>query len=338
MTEPRDHDEQVLIDYVLGRCEPSEAEAVRRRLEQDEALRTCHRDIQNTLAAMGLIPQLEPPEGLADRTINRLRQVRATEALIARAELSRRPVSRSRFSLRELAAVASVLLLLGLAFYMTLGRGSQSLQARQLAALCEARMNQIGKAVGAYAGDNGGFLPVSASVAGPWMAMPGRDVVSNSAALFHLVRLGYAQGETFQCPGTEGPSPQGFAVMAGMTDFPQAKFIGYSYQHTLGQSLSLNDPVLRAAAPEMAIMADNNPLFSGGRFHPGQVKSAVSENHGGNGQNVLYLDNHVAWAPKATAGVGGNNIFLAEGVYQYRGDEAPVSRTDTFLLPTYSRN
>jgi hypothetical protein len=126
--------------------------------------------------------------------------------------------------------------------------------------------------------------------------------------------------------------------MAGMTDFPQGRFIGYSYQHSLGQGLSLNDSTLRAAAAEMAILADSNPLFAGGRFRPGRLGAAVSDNHDGRGQNVLYLDNHARWTTSALAGVQGNNIYLAEGVLEYRGDEAPVSPTDTFLLPAYSRN
>lgn len=338
MTNHTDHDEQLLIDYCLGRCEADQAQAVGWRLQEDAAFAALHQDIRNTLAAMDLVTILEPPAGLAQRTINRLRQVHATEALIARAELARRPASRSRFSLRELAAVASVVLLLGLGFYLTLGRGDQSLRARQLASLCEARLGEIGRAAHAYAEENDAFLPVSAPVAGPWLAASGQEVLSNSTALFQLIRLNYAPAETFQCPGTAGPRPAGFAVMAGMTDFPHGKFIGYSYQHTLGRGLSLNDPVLRAAAAEMVILADSNPLFAGGRFHPGRVATAVSNNHDRRGQNVLYLDNHVRWAVTATVGVGGNNIYLAEGVLQYRGDEAPASPTDTFLLPAYSRN
>jgi hypothetical protein len=142
----------------------------------------------------------------------------------------------------------------------------------------------------------------------------------------------------FQCPAVSGTKPANFAVMAGMTDFPQARFIGYSYQYALGAGLSLNDPALRAAAAEMAILADSNPLFSGGRFRPARLGTAVSENHNGRGQNVLYLDNHTRWTTSPRAGVHGNNIYLAEGVLEYRGDEAPVSPTDTFLLPAYSRN
>ena len=85
MTEQQDRDEQLLIDFVLGRCDPAEAQVVRSRLEADEVFRARHQDIRNALAAMELIPPAEPPAALAERTINHLRQVHATEALIARA-------------------------------------------------------------------------------------------------------------------------------------------------------------------------------------------------------------------------------------------------------------
>ena len=44
----------------------------------------------------------------------------------------------------------------------------------------------------------------------------------------------------------------------------------------------------------------------------------------------------VKFAKDANAGVRGNNIYLAEGIYQYRGEETPVSPTDSFLLPAYT--
>jgi lipoprotein-anchoring transpeptidase ErfK/SrfK len=68
-----------------------------------------------------------------------------------------------------------------------------------------------------------------------------------------------------------------------------------------------------------------------------QAGTASSENHGRTGQNVLYLDMHVRWVKVPSAGVKGNNIYIAEGIYnRYRGDETPISPTDTFLMPAYT--
>ena len=44
---------------------------------------------------------------------------------------------------------------------------------------------------------------------------------------------------------------------------------------------------------------------------------------------------HVSWADRATVGVGGDNIWLAQGVYQYKGTELPASEADSFLLPSF---
>jgi hypothetical protein len=120
-------------------------------------------------------------------------------------------------------------------------------------------------------------------------------------------------------------------------DFPSATNIHYSYQHTVGpRDLRYTDPALAAVKGKMVILADSTPFFGNGQLQADQAASAASENHNRTGQNVLYLDMHVAWAKDPSAGVNGNNIFLAEGIYNYRGDETPVDATDTFLLPTYT--
>ena len=78
-------------------------------------------------------------------------------------------------------------------------------------------------------------------------------------------------------------------------------------------------------------------LLGFGTHVPGQdyLGASAGDNHQGAGQNVLYLDGHVSWSDTAQAGVRGNNIFLAEGIFHYRGDETPAGPTDTFLLPAY---
>ena len=62
-------DEVLLIDFVLGRCEPAQAQEVQRRLEQDAAFRRLHDDLRNTFAAMDLAVEHEPPESLVARTM-----------------------------------------------------------------------------------------------------------------------------------------------------------------------------------------------------------------------------------------------------------------------------
>jgi len=126
-------------------------------------------------------------------------------------------------------------------------------------------------------------------------------------------------------------------LRSGMVDFPAPRYVHYSYQYTFGpRALSIMDPDMAAVSKSMAILADNNPLFQDGRFIPNRLKHPLSRNHGGRGQNVLYLDMHAAWTTSANVGVNGNNIYLIDGVNRYNGTEIPQDKTDSFLLPAYT--
>ena len=86
----------------------------------------------------------------------------------------------------------------------------------------------------------------------------------------------------------------------------------------------------------MVILADSTPVFEKGAFRPDRVDASASLNHDEQGQNVLFLDGHVAWADRADVGVSQDNIFLSGTLRSYRGDERPAGPTDSFLLPAYT--
>jgi anti-sigma-K factor RskA len=334
MTEHRRHDEALLMDFLTG-SSPESAGEIQRRLEQEPEFRALHDDIARTLSALKLAPEVAPPADLAQRTLLRIERLRKTEALVAREELHRRTFFRPMFSLRELGAVAVAAVVLVAVFLPSVQKARQQTAAD----LCASQQAQIGAAINMFTGANNGSLPsVSASqVQGRWLPAEGQQSVSNSTGLFKLIIAGYAPSELFQCPAVGGQSPSGFALQAGMADFPAAKFVNYSYQHNLGANeLSINNPALQAVAKDMAILADETPLFVGGRFRPDRINLPGSDSHGQRGQNVLYLDMHVQWAHSPAVGVGGDHIFLVNGINNYRGDEAPSGSTDSFLLPSYS--
>jgi len=324
-------DEGVLIDWLRGELSEQQADEVRTRLDRDEAFRRLHDDIRHTFAAMDLLGELEPPETLTSDTMARIRQARRTEALLAR-EQSRRRSFAPTFSLRELGAVAAVLVLMAAVFVPSIRQGRQMAQIGQ----CASNTGQIGSALLAYANSNDGYLPTVDAPRGElhWVPVGANDGFSNSSALYKLIADGHASPLVFQCPaGDQGT----FVVQAGMTDFPAGRFVGYSYQHSAGAGgIRYDDPQRLSVADSLAVLADCTPLFENGRFDPTQVRAKASSNHNGTGQNVLYLDMHVNWAPDAEAGVRGNNIYLADGVYSYRGDEAPAGPTDSFLLPSFA--
>jgi prepilin-type processing-associated H-X9-DG protein len=327
MNDSRNHDEQLLIDYVLGEAE--EPESIRRRIEENPQFAALYADIRKTFGAMALVPELEPPEDLVDRTLQRIGAAQRTRQLIEREELTRRKVFRPTFSLRELSAVAAVALVLVAVFVPSLRQARQ----RSLRGECAAQAGQIGHALGTYAASFGDVLPFTESSTSRWLPAKGQSHASPSRSLFKLIQQDYASPVWFQCPAVGGSS---FVVQAGQTDFPDGKYISYSYQHSVGGSgISRSDPDFQSHASEMAILADDTPLFENGLFHPERIERPVSRNHDGLGQNVLFLDGHVKWSSEPYVGVGNDNIYLVEGVQHYTGTERPRDKTDTFLLPAF---
>ncbi len=330
MNERQDNDEKLLIDFILGRCDPPEAQNIRRRMETDEPFGRMHNDLANAFAAMSLAPETDPPENLVDRTLERIRTQHATDALLA----GQKPAARifaPTFSLRELSVAAAAIIVLALIFVPSIIESKR----RAAEVQCASHVGQIGAAIQAHASGSDDYLPGVMSDKRRWLPAGDQPAVSNSAGLFKLISARHVSPLSFQCPAVGGAS---FVVHAGMTDFPRAKFISYSYQYTLGPGkLRINDHRLRGAAEHMAILADGTPIFQNGRFRSDRINASAGDNHGGTGQNVLYLDMHVEWKSEASAGINKDNIFLAGNIRNYQGTETPICLEDTFLLPTFSQ-
>ncbi len=329
MTERQHQDEAALIDFLRDELPDAQREEIRQRLENDTEFRCLHDNIANGLKALGLATEIEPPADLVEATMARVRQARRTETLLAREE-SRRPAIWPTFSLRELSGVAAAVILIAAIFVPAVRQARQ----RALIGQCAAQAGQIGTAMLTYAYDHDDFLPAPDAMGQRWLSADGSADFSNSSALFKLIHLDYAKPAIFRCPARGGET---FVFQAGMSDFPAGQFIGYSYQHTSADKpMRTSGGALAAVADRMVIMSDCTPMFTGGSFRQEKLRSTVSENHDRTGQNVLHLDMHVSWATNASAGVDNDNIFLIDGVYNYKGDETPTRATDTFLLPAFS--
>jgi prepilin-type processing-associated H-X9-DG protein len=333
MSEPTRDDEQRLIDYLLGQCDDEAAQAVRRRLAADADFAERRDRVAAALAVLDLLGEPEPPATLAERTVRRVREARAASQEVARNESRRRRVG-PIFSWREVAGIAAAVLLLAVILVPSL----QQARRYELAGMCEDNQGRIGAAMLKYAHEHDGALPAAEGSGRRWMEGDGVEKpASNSVALFKLVRDEYEKPAVFQCPAVGHGDT--FRLQGWMQDFPKAEHVDYSYQHMVGPNVRR-----RAVAPAdalaevLAVLGDRNPLFDErGRFRPDRSNARASDNHDNTGQNVLYLDGHVRWSETPDAGVNGNNIWVAEGIRNYTGVEEPVSPTDTFLLPAYSR-
>jgi hypothetical protein len=320
-------EELLITDYVLGRCDDAEAERARRLIETDPERAAQHREMAPAAEALAAYEVPEPSANLVERTLARVAAQRQTEALFEQQmPTSRRSIRAPWFSLREVAALAAMVVLAAGILIPSLYNARRHV-ARDL---CAANMGRIGTGMLQYAAAHGGVLPASPVNRGPWLPEPGQPRASNSAGLFLLIPERFADADDFQCPASSSGEP--FQYQAGMVDFPGPQSIGYSYQYCLDEPLRQE----RARrAPEMVILADETPIFHGGRFVREALRGqkVISRNHGGAGQNVLRLDGGVGWATHSHVGVDGDHIYLVQGVTDYTGRERPSCPTDTFLLP-----
>ncbi len=324
-------DEILLLSYLSGQCTPEQEQEVKRRLSQEPPLARKLQDLQSTRQALELLPEVDPPEDLTSRTMARVLSAQKTDALLAREELRKRGLARPTFTLREALTAAAAVLVLALVFLPSY----RSAQQRNLQNLCASQTGRIGHAIRSYAFDHNGRMPAPRKQVARWLPNGSEPYVSNSSGLFRLIQEEYAEPGIFQCPAM---SREDLQIREGLEDFPAARYIHYAYQHMLGQSGSEHSGAsLGSAADEKAILADDTPLFEGGRFQRDRLHAQTSQNHSGRGQNVLYLPGNVRWVESPDVGIDGDNIYQASNVYSYEGVETPAGPRDTFLLPAYSR-
>ncbi|MCP4376151.1 MAG: hypothetical protein GY794_08270 [bacterium] len=333
MTEQQKKDETLLIDYLLGRCDEATRQQVDLRLEQEADFRALRDNLTNTFDALKLLAPPESSGDLVDRTLAKIASARQSTAEIARQELIR--TGPSTFSLRELATVAAVAIIMAVLFIPW----AREARERASQGKCAANVGQIGTAMKNYALANRDSLPLAHSTNAAWLPGEGRKPVSNSAGLFHLVSGHYAPPGVFQCVSDTDAAGEVIGVKYDRNDFPASRYISYSYQHSLGsRSPSRTAGIPTSKVGKMAILSDKTPVFENGRFQAGVLSRirVSSRNHAHKGQNVLYLNWGVKWQEDAKVGVDGDNIFLAQDKEEYDGTETPANATDSFLLPAWS--
>lgn len=209
----------------------------------------------------------------------------------------------------------------------------------------------------------------------------GQPVTSNAANFWVLVSAGYLTPEVFVCPNAGHRNPDAEADGSRLRDFRSEAACSYSFQNVLGEYALLDG---QGNASALAVAADANPLrrdfWSGAPGaegegltdrqlarkptfvaeawkgvaigHPWELNSP---NHGFKGQNVLYLDGHVAWTDHPYCGPGGGNIWVRRRTglevaadpkkvetlrnyddgasYDGKSTLPPDSQDDSFLVP-----
>ncbi len=221
----------------------------------------------------------------------------------------------------------------------------------------------------------GGCVPLGNEFPDTWDSpgtglWPQEKTTGNAGNLYLLIRLGLAAPRDFVCPASGdreafGPASAGrFSFLAyrpgsSMMTAEQQAFLqtnstrhcSYSYQNSLGHSEIPYHLACSEAAgvhadlspPDMVILADHNPytqMRGEGRevLDPQQFPDANSLNHGGEGQNVLYLSGTVVWqttpfcGPRLDDGTH-DNIYLPAAGDVTDPANVPRHARDSYLVP-----
>jgi len=240
---------------------------------------------------------------------------------------------------------------------------------------CAQNLSVIGKAMMNYANDYNGKLPRSGGSSSYYA--PGIEKwngadrfeafdlepdgsggrASISSCFYLLVKYDDVTPESFICPGDSGTTEfkiadanAGNRTLVDLWDFGPFGFAHCSYSYHMPFSFSIYT-LTTAFEPGMAVAADRNPWIKSpagkpkqfpGNFTPDGDREAVKAgnaiSHQEEGQNVLFLDNHVNFAKRSFCGINNDNIYT----YWHDGDirmgqaphpvADPSDRKDSLLI------
>ncbi len=277
-------------------------------------------------------------------------------------------MKRKGFTLVELLVVIAIIALLMGILMPALSR------VRQVAfrMVCGTNLSGIGKAMLVYANDYEDELPRSggrnstwAPIIPDWQA-PNRfgaygvsatgegGTGSISSCFYLLVKYSEVTPKSFLCKGDSGTTefkPANYGAgnrdLIDLWDFgPQPReHCSYSYHMPFGlYSLTTS------SEPGLAVAADRNPYIESPMAEPKDISLFVPEGgreaikvgnanqHQEDGQNVLFMDSHVAFMKEPYVGINDDNIYtywdggdIRRGARPVLGSE-PQDRTDSLLV------
>ncbi|MFQ3592666.1 MAG: hypothetical protein SNJ82_05670 [Gemmataceae bacterium] len=318
--------DELLVGYLFETLEPEQRDLVEQHLSHDSAWQHRLRQLANALAPLGEDASVEPPPGLALATLARIAEhhcaQRANNARprcpVPRETAIGRPYSGWR-QIDVLAAACVALVCLTLLTPMLAGLWKKN---DRLA--CSNNLRKLWQALATYADFHEGNFP-RVEESGP-LAFAGVYVP-------RLGEMGLLQNISIHCPA-RGDKP---AASLRVRDVEQlyhqspdryalaVQTLGGHYAYSLGYDDGHGLHHLRRDVGDgVPILADR---VVGGTNPLPLDRVANSDNHDGQGQNILFIGGNVRWATHPQVGVAGDHIYLNQQLRQ----EAGLCRTDSVL-------
>lgn len=279
-------------------------------------------------------------------------------------------MKKNGFTLVELLVlIATIALLVGV-FILVLAK----LRQRAFRITCQTNLYNIGKAMLLYGpGDYDDPLPRAGGESSTWQPeindwqADGKFAAFNlqadgsggsasvSSSLYLLVKFMEVEPKLFVCPGDSGTTEFKLIEygvhdkdLLDLWDFgtEPSKHCSYSYHMPYGPY----DLSVASSQPGTPIAADRNPWidtpavkardFSLFKWdgNTRRQKAGNAFAHGGKGQNVLFVDSHVAFEKRTFCGVNDDNIYtywdgedIQRGAVPVLGSQ-PADRLDSLLV------
>jgi hypothetical protein len=268
-----------------------------------------------------------PPAGLRIRTLARVAEYRHRELPRLLPLPPSRPSPARTWWRRADMLVAAALLL---AFLGLLFPGLNYLRYRQNISYCQENLQSFYRSLIAYSDHHGGELPKVEKD-------PPRDVAGIFVPILYDGGFLKSNG-IVRCPGNDLPPPLPVPSLQTLEQHNQfrpdqwkqeAGQLAGCYAYSLGyqeggRHCGLRYDPHQANNGQLPIMADRPPFERQSYI---TVPGDNSRNHGGKGQNVLYLSGRVVFVTQRTVGVDGDDIY----VNKYNRIEAGVGRSDAVL-------
>jgi prepilin-type processing-associated H-X9-DG protein len=307
-----------LVGYLLKSLDPDEQHAVEARLEAHPETRSKLEALERVLTPLASDAEdPAPPPGLALAALGRIAEHKCRPLPAAprppRSQLGIGGWPRIR-SVDVLAAAALLVIVGGMVLpvLMWARQGSERLA-------CQENLRTVWSALANYSAqtDDGAFPMVQAS--GPRSA---------AGAFIPILRDAGTLSNTFlvSCPARHAEPTPAYLTVADLQaayarDSDQfsrlAREAAGGYAYSLGYRDGPTLVGLRASDPgTLPIVAD-------------AAEGGNSLNHGGSGQNVLFIDGHVLWCIQRTVGVDRDDIYVNKQNFLSAGQ----NRADSVLGP-----